>query len=171
MARLDGLGSPLRMGACSKRVRPKTLTAARRNAGRLAPRWDLSTIPPPAHPAPSSMAKKKTAPTEVRCDACNGTGFAPVIQPARPGRRVYPPACKVCGGKGCVPSPVVKAKRLGLDLGHVGLASESGAKADMGVSARWANSGLMRCGTSSSSLSLRLLFKRGVRDRLPCPSA
>ena len=56
------------------------------------------------------MAKKKAAPNEVKCDACNGTGFTPVIQPARPGRRVYPPPCKVCGGKGRVPSPAAKQK-------------------------------------------------------------
>ena len=56
------------------------------------------------------MAKKKTAPTEVKCDACNGTGFPPVSQPARPGRRVYPPSCKVCGGKERLSNPAAKQK-------------------------------------------------------------
>ena len=36
------------------------------------------------------MAKKKTAPTDVKCEACNGIGFSPVIQPARPGRKNLP---------------------------------------------------------------------------------
>jgi DnaJ-class molecular chaperone len=35
-----------------------------------------------------------------RCPACGGTGFAKVKQPAVPGRRIYPPQCKACGGKG-----------------------------------------------------------------------
>ena len=46
------------------------------------------------------MVEKKAGPPEAKCKACNGTGFPPVIQPARPGRRVYPPPCTVCGGKG-----------------------------------------------------------------------
>lgn len=40
--------------------------------------------------------------TEVRCDDCNGTGFPPLREPA-PGRRIYPPPCKKCGGKGRLP--------------------------------------------------------------------
>lgn len=44
----------------------------------------------------------KTAPAEVKCEACNGTGFPPVMQPSRLGRRLYPPPCTVCGGKGRV---------------------------------------------------------------------
>jgi DnaJ-class molecular chaperone len=46
------------------------------------------------------MVKKKTASVEVKCEACNGTGLTTVIQPERPGRRIYPPPCTVCGGKG-----------------------------------------------------------------------
>jgi DnaJ-class molecular chaperone len=38
--------------------------------------------------------------TEVKCSACNGTGFPVVVQPTRPGRRIYPPPCKLCSGKG-----------------------------------------------------------------------
>jgi DnaJ-class molecular chaperone len=45
--------------------------------------------------------KKRTAnPTEQKCPACNGTGSAVVVQPAQPGRRIYPPPCRKCGGKG-----------------------------------------------------------------------
>jgi DnaJ-class molecular chaperone len=36
---------------------------------------------------------------EEKCPACNGTGFPPVKQPVS-GRRIYPPACKTCGGEG-----------------------------------------------------------------------
>jgi len=61
------------------------------------------------------MARKKTAPMEMKCDACNGTGFRPVIRPARPGRRVYPPSCRVCGGKGRVPSLVAQQKQIRRD--------------------------------------------------------
>ena len=46
------------------------------------------------------MVKKKAAPLEVECDACNGTGFPPAIQSTRPGRRIYPQPCTVCGGRG-----------------------------------------------------------------------
>jgi DnaJ-class molecular chaperone len=41
---------------------------------------------------------KKTI--ETKCQACNGKGFRAVKQPAKPGRRIYPPPCKACGGKG-----------------------------------------------------------------------
>jgi DnaJ-class molecular chaperone len=58
------------------------------------------------------MAKKKTtAPLEVKCEACNGTGFPLVIQPARSGRKIYPPPCAICGGKGRITSPVTKRKK------------------------------------------------------------
>jgi DnaJ-class molecular chaperone len=42
-------------------------------------------------------------PTEQRCQACDGTGFPVVKQPAQPGRRTYPPPCKECDGKGRTP--------------------------------------------------------------------
>jgi DnaJ-class molecular chaperone len=44
--------------------------------------------------------KSNEAPTEVKCSACNGTGFPAVAQPAKAGRRIYPPPCKLCSGKG-----------------------------------------------------------------------
>jgi len=42
----------------------------------------------------------KKAEEELICDACDGTGFPAVTQPAQPGRRVYPAPCRRCGGKG-----------------------------------------------------------------------
>jgi DnaJ-class molecular chaperone len=40
--------------------------------------------------------------TEVKCEACNGTGL---LQPRdrEPGRRIYPGRCAKCGGKGRIP--------------------------------------------------------------------
>jgi len=38
--------------------------------------------------------------TEKICSACNGTGFPPVTQPTKPGRKVYPAPCEQCSGKG-----------------------------------------------------------------------
>ncbi|WP_371259551.1 zinc finger domain-containing protein [Bradyrhizobium sp. URHD0069] len=46
------------------------------------------------------MKKPAANPTEQKCPACNGTGFAVVTQPAQPNRKIYPPPCKECGGKG-----------------------------------------------------------------------
>jgi DnaJ-class molecular chaperone len=37
---------------------------------------------------------------EIKCEACNGTGFPAVMQAVQPGRRIYPEPCKKCGGKG-----------------------------------------------------------------------
>jgi len=37
---------------------------------------------------------------EHACPACNGTGFPAVMQPAQPGRKIYPSQCKACAGKG-----------------------------------------------------------------------
>jgi DnaJ-class molecular chaperone len=44
--------------------------------------------------------RKPPDPTEQECPACNGTGYPVVMQPVRPGRKIYPPPCKKCGGKG-----------------------------------------------------------------------
>jgi DnaJ-class molecular chaperone len=44
--------------------------------------------------------RSKEASTEVKCSACDGTGFQAVAQPAQPGRKIYPPPCKHCLGKG-----------------------------------------------------------------------
>ena len=43
---------------------------------------------------------KKDAPKERECPDCAGTGFQKVKQPEQPGRRIYPPRCSRCGGKG-----------------------------------------------------------------------
>jgi DnaJ-class molecular chaperone len=44
--------------------------------------------------------KSEDVPTEVKYSACDGTGFPKVAQPAEPGRKIYPPPCKHCLGKG-----------------------------------------------------------------------
>jgi hypothetical protein len=49
------------------------------------------------------MKKPPAQPTEVRCPACDGTGFPKVIKPPPPGRKIYPPPRKECGGKGRIP--------------------------------------------------------------------
>jgi hypothetical protein len=47
------------------------------------------------------MSKLKSAAisTEVKCSACDGTGYPAVAQPTQPGRRIYPPP-------NCVPARV-----------------------------------------------------------------
>jgi DnaJ-class molecular chaperone len=37
---------------------------------------------------------------EDSCPACNGTGFPAVLQPVKPGHKIYPVKCKACDGKG-----------------------------------------------------------------------
>ena len=49
-------------------------------------------------------SKSEDVSTEVICSACDGTGFPKVAQPAQPGRRIYPPPCKRCLGKGRIKS-------------------------------------------------------------------
>jgi DnaJ-class molecular chaperone len=49
---------------------------------------------------PQLSEKLKLA--EFKCPACKGTGFPPVKQPAQPGRKIYPPKCERCDGKGWV---------------------------------------------------------------------
>jgi DnaJ-class molecular chaperone len=49
--------------------------------------------------------KRKTTqqnpgPAEQCCSSCNGTGFPPVRQPEKLGRRIFPAACIECRGKG-----------------------------------------------------------------------
>jgi DnaJ-class molecular chaperone len=49
------------------------------------------------------MQKLKAAPVrtaEHKCPKCNGTGFPVVMQPVKPGRKIYPARCQNCGGKG-----------------------------------------------------------------------
>ncbi|HLG84935.1 MAG TPA: hypothetical protein VKY22_28345 [Bradyrhizobium sp.] len=54
------------------------------------------------------MVSKKATPPEEKCEACDGTGFPPVMKAARPGRRIYPPPCAVCGGKGHIITQLAK---------------------------------------------------------------
>jgi hypothetical protein len=37
---------------------------------------------------------------EEKCQAFDGAGHQAVKQPSQPNRRIYPPPCKECGGKG-----------------------------------------------------------------------
>lgn len=46
------------------------------------------------------MKKPTNSFTEMKCSACDGTGFPPVKKPAKPGVKVYPPPCSACAGKG-----------------------------------------------------------------------
>jgi hypothetical protein len=46
----------------------------------------------------------KAESTEVKCTARGGTGFPPVAHPAQAGRKIYPPPCKQCFGKGRINS-------------------------------------------------------------------
>ena len=46
------------------------------------------------------MRKQAANPNERKCPACNGTGLPPVKQPEQPTRKIYPPPCSKCGGKG-----------------------------------------------------------------------
>ena len=39
---------------------------------------------------------------EETCPGCNGTGFLPVITQPANGKRIYPPRCMKCDGKGKV---------------------------------------------------------------------
>jgi DnaJ-class molecular chaperone len=37
---------------------------------------------------------------ERECSGCGGTGFISVAQPKQLGRRIFPPRCSKCEGKG-----------------------------------------------------------------------
>jgi DnaJ-class molecular chaperone len=39
---------------------------------------------------------------ERECSGCGGTGFVTVAQPKELGRRIFPPRCSKCEGKGKV---------------------------------------------------------------------
>jgi len=64
------------------------------------------------------MKKPPDEPTELRCPACDGTGFPKVTKAPPPGRKIYPPACKECRGKGRISilgdvvAPAANAMRL-----------------------------------------------------------
>jgi DnaJ-class molecular chaperone len=55
---------------------------------------------------------KRVAFGEALCPACAGTGLAKVKQAIKPGRRVYPPKCVKCDGKGRVTKLRAGAARL-----------------------------------------------------------
>jgi transcription elongation factor Elf1 len=55
------------------------------------------------------MKKPSAKPTEHKCPACNCTGFAKVVQPVQPGRKIYPARCEKCGGKGRIAAPTEAA--------------------------------------------------------------
>ncbi len=55
---------------------------------------------------------RKDATDEMKCEACNGTGFPRIKQPSQPGRRIYPAPCKRCGGKGCVSAGKQASKQV-----------------------------------------------------------
>lgn len=46
------------------------------------------------------MKKPATNRTEYKCPECKGTGFRRVEQPVELNRKIYPPPCTECGGKG-----------------------------------------------------------------------
>jgi DnaJ-class molecular chaperone len=54
------------------------------------------------------MRRKKSM-IEIKCDACGGTGFPPVKQPSKAGRKIYPAPCKRCAGKGRIRKPAKSA--------------------------------------------------------------
>jgi DnaJ-class molecular chaperone len=56
------------------------------------------------------MKKLQTDWSEIKCAACNGTGFRAVKRVARPGRKIYPPTCTKCKGMGRIK---ITAKRRG----------------------------------------------------------
>jgi hypothetical protein len=44
--------------------------------------------------------KSKEVSAEVKCPACEGTGFPKVKQPVQPGRRIYPAPMREMRGQG-----------------------------------------------------------------------
>jgi hypothetical protein len=71
-------------------------------------------LPPGARPnakGPRGGILKKA--TEVKCEACDGTGFPKVRRPPSP--RIYPAPCKRCAGKGPSSTWLVITLRTGLD--------------------------------------------------------
>jgi DnaJ-class molecular chaperone len=54
-----------------------------------------------------AMSKRLAAGEEL-CSACGGTGVTKVRQAAKPGRRVYPPKCGKCGGRGRIVKAIAK---------------------------------------------------------------
>jgi DnaJ-class molecular chaperone len=54
--------------------------------------------------------RRRLAVGEELCPTCAGTGLAKVRQAAKPGRRVYPPKCGKCGGKGRITKAASKSR-------------------------------------------------------------
>ena len=50
--------------------------------------------------AAGGLIVSTTLKKEHTCEGCNGTGFPVVKQPTQPGRKIYPPRCEACNGKG-----------------------------------------------------------------------
>jgi DnaJ-class molecular chaperone len=50
------------------------------------------------------MKSIKSDVVEEICPACNGTGFLLVLRQPAPGKRIYPPRCAKCEGKGKIRS-------------------------------------------------------------------
>jgi hypothetical protein len=87
------------------------LLILRRSAVSASPRWtrDIGPVRVAATNGPRwatrdvkgfRMKRRVANPTEQRCPACDGTGVTAAIQPVQPGRRIYPPPCAECHGKG-----------------------------------------------------------------------
>ena len=51
------------------------------------------------------MKKNREVSNEMICPACDGKGVQKMTQPTEPGRKIYPPPCKECLGKGHVAKP------------------------------------------------------------------
>jgi hypothetical protein len=62
-----------------------------------------------------------TKATEIKCPACNGTGYPVVVQPVQPSRKIYPAPCKKCGGKGRITRRPSLPRQFGLLPPWVGL--------------------------------------------------
>ena len=60
-------------------------------------------------------SKRKGVSTEIECPDCGGTGFPGVRQPVQPGRKIFPPPCKRCFGKGRIESTAMPRGDRGLD--------------------------------------------------------
>jgi DnaJ-class molecular chaperone len=54
-----------------------------------------------------AMSKRLAAGEEL-CSGCGGSGVAKVRQQPKPGRRVYPPKCAKCDGRGRIVKGVAK---------------------------------------------------------------
>jgi hypothetical protein len=70
-------------------------------AGSRADKFDLK------HPFQKAnfMKTLRQQGAEIKCPSCNGSGFAKVQQPSQPDRKIYPPPCKECLGKGRIETP------------------------------------------------------------------